>query len=336
MPRYTQWLSNDFIRNSDLFVDFFFVLSGFVIAYSYSGRLQGHSTFSGFMKRRFLRLYPLHIILLFAFLVLETGKFFLYRPGIINTDSFENNNAYTFFQQLFLLNSIKLPGINDLSWNYPAWSIGAEFVAYLVFAWVFSAFRFVTVTKGFILFGVALLVYLIIAMQQGSLTLDYTFDYGFMRALLEFSVGVLVWLVRKNIKVPFDGHNLGFSLAELGVLVMVVVSIIHGNTLREAGFVFPLVFAFSIFVFSFERGIVTRLLVAVPLLRRIGQYSYSIYMLHALVLVLVDILVIRILKLPASVVWLVPIINIVVIYCLAKISYNRIELAFYKRAVTKA
>jgi peptidoglycan/LPS O-acetylase OafA/YrhL len=62
------WLAtNGFIRGSYLFVDFFFVLSGFVIAHAYGERLGDGTSFRKFMVTRFGRLFPLHAFMLLAF-----------------------------------------------------------------------------------------------------------------------------------------------------------------------------------------------------------------------------------------------------------------------------
>ena len=60
-----------FLRNSWLFVDFFFVLSGFVIAANYRGRLAQGFGIERFMLLRLGRLYPLHILMLAAFIATE-------------------------------------------------------------------------------------------------------------------------------------------------------------------------------------------------------------------------------------------------------------------------
>ena len=56
-----------------LWVDFFFVLSGFVIAHVYLDRLAGGMPVLAFMGRRFARLYPLHLLMLLAFVACEVG-----------------------------------------------------------------------------------------------------------------------------------------------------------------------------------------------------------------------------------------------------------------------
>jgi peptidoglycan/LPS O-acetylase OafA/YrhL len=55
-----------FVRNAFLFVDFFFVLSGFVIASSYAERVAAGLPIPKFMFLRLGRLYPLHAIVLLA------------------------------------------------------------------------------------------------------------------------------------------------------------------------------------------------------------------------------------------------------------------------------
>ena len=63
------------VRHSFLFVDFFFVLSGFVIAGSYRAKLLGGFSIWHFMLLRFGRLYPLHLAILAIFIGIELLRF---------------------------------------------------------------------------------------------------------------------------------------------------------------------------------------------------------------------------------------------------------------------
>ncbi|WP_133153334.1 acyltransferase family protein [Vibrio breoganii] len=63
---FSEW---SFFRNSDKFVEFFFVLSGFVLAHGYGFRKGVR--FVSFMKGRIIRLYPLHLCMLIVFIILE-------------------------------------------------------------------------------------------------------------------------------------------------------------------------------------------------------------------------------------------------------------------------
>ena len=63
------------VKNAYLSVDFFFILSGFVIATNYARRIVDLESARVFMTTRFFRLYPLHFSILMALLVLESIKF---------------------------------------------------------------------------------------------------------------------------------------------------------------------------------------------------------------------------------------------------------------------
>src|SRR6478609_4625992 len=67
-----------FLERSYLFVDFFFVLSGFVIALSYGhifSRAIAKRDYGNFLVKRLARIYPLHIVMLFGFVLSEVAKY---------------------------------------------------------------------------------------------------------------------------------------------------------------------------------------------------------------------------------------------------------------------
>src|SRR5688500_10583763 len=120
-----------FVRHSDIFVDFFFVLSGFVMAYSYMDKIGHNISFRKFILLRFGRLYPLHLFTLFLWLPYIAVKLILFEKGIGDTDPSESNNIYTFISNIFLFHAID--GYQPLSWNFPSWTISAEFFTYIFF-----------------------------------------------------------------------------------------------------------------------------------------------------------------------------------------------------------
>src|SRR6266498_3136223 len=71
---YSPIYSSPLVRHSYLFVDFFFVLSGFVIAWNYAERLGSWPEVRRFLLLRLGRVYPLHVFMLFCFLAYETAK----------------------------------------------------------------------------------------------------------------------------------------------------------------------------------------------------------------------------------------------------------------------
>jgi peptidoglycan/LPS O-acetylase OafA/YrhL len=115
-------IQNLFILNASIFVDFFFILSGYVIAKNYFDKIKSKNELQFFLKRRFLRLYPLHFLLLIIFLLIEIAKYFLvnYKGLVSNSIPFFQNDAKSFFSHLFNLQALFA---NENSFNGPSWSI---------------------------------------------------------------------------------------------------------------------------------------------------------------------------------------------------------------------
>ena len=111
-------------------VDFFFMLSGFLVANSWL-RSRG---LGDFLKKRTLRIYPGFIVCL-AFCVFVVGP--LGGPNL--TSYFSNSETWSFFRPLVLGPLGTLPGVYaDAPWagvvNVPLWTIRFEFLCYLFLA----------------------------------------------------------------------------------------------------------------------------------------------------------------------------------------------------------
>lgn len=266
-----------FIRNSYLFVDFFFVLSGFVIAHSVGGRLDGAAV-GGFVRRRFARLWPLHAVVLAAFVAVEGAKAVLMATQGIAADNppFSGPTSLpALASNLLLVHSL---GLHDgATWNFPSWSISTEFAAYLVFAAVATRApgRLVPVAAT-----IATASAVMVAALSGE-WLHTIADFGAFRCLFGFFTGVLVYRLHGAAGRP----PAAIGLVEIPLLAVVwaFVSAADKGPLSMAA---PLVFGAAVLVFAFERGPVSRLLAAAPF-RRLGTWSYSIYMVHTLLLVVI-------------------------------------------------
>lgn len=263
--------------NMQMFVDFFFVLSGFVMCHAYGQQLNsGKARFDGFMIRRFGRVYPLHLALILGFLVLELAKMAITLTLKMDIDgapftgprSLESLGA-----NLLLIQSFNLLGMT--SWNGPAWSISVEFYAYFVFAVVvmlagmrtalFTALATIGVA------GVALL---------SPNYIFTTHNYGFLRCIYGFFVGCLVyqavmWTMARGLTKRFS--SIGMELAVVAILILFIVFSTGPTSLLA-----PIVFAGVVYVFAFERGIVSTALHSSPA-QALGLWSYSIYMVHVLI-----------------------------------------------------
>jgi peptidoglycan/LPS O-acetylase OafA/YrhL len=278
---YSPIYSLDFIRNSYLFVDFFFVLSGFVITYSYADRLKTLEDLGSFTIRRLGRLWPLHAVVLLAFVLVESVKammaargasFFL--PPFTGTNSLNTIPMNLVFGQSFGF-------VQNLTWNPPSWSICAEFWTYLVFATVLVLsstwlvrFRLAALS----LISIALVGSVSILVLFAQHGIDASYDFGFVRCLYGFLVGHLTYRVfQVTPKAKFDTKLLEWS-ALIGIVTY--VSLV-GRT--EYSFFAPLVFAVGVFLFAFEAGPVSRFM-SNPVNGWLAKVSYSIYMWQAFII----------------------------------------------------
>jgi peptidoglycan/LPS O-acetylase OafA/YrhL len=135
----SHFYSLSFVQHSFLFVDFFFVLSGFVIAHAYVTRLWSLNEASLFVVRRVGRLWPLHIFVLGLLIAFQLAKAVAERlAGMsIGEPAFSEATpaiVSAIWTNVLLIHSL---GIHDkLTWNGASWSISTEFYTYLIFAGV--------------------------------------------------------------------------------------------------------------------------------------------------------------------------------------------------------
>lgn len=325
-------IKNGFVSHSDLFVDFFFVLSGFVIGYNYQS-ISDSAQLKNFCIKRFFRLYPLHLIMLLLFVGIESTKSFLSNFIKVNNPDWIGNNINSFFTSLFLLNSVKLPGIHEVSWNMPSWSISAEMISYVLFGIILMLLSRIKGLKykEYVYAGALILSMLVVFIVTGSLKLVHTYDYGFLRGLIGFFTGLLCLSVYNRF-----GEKIGklrrafFSISEVLLIVAIICLVSNGKYFLHLGFLYEILFFASILIFSFERGIISDSLKKVQLLHNLGKFSYSIYMTHILILSLFNIFFIRILKFsPESYSYLF-LLNIILIYKISEWTYQNIEKRFTK------
>lgn len=261
----------NFFRGSSIFVEFFFVLSGFVLAHGYG--FKKNLDFNTFMKARFFRLYPLHFFMFIVFLVLEFGKFFAYKYGglVFNYKPFTNSTAVSEIIPNLLLVQSWTPFTNALSFNYPSWSISIEFYMYALLFFSIVLFKSYRVLSWF---AVSLIAFFLIYIESDLLVINV------LKGLSCFFGGSFVYVIYKQISHLKLSYVSG-SFIEAILLMLVVLIVQSENSYR--GIIAPVLFIISILFFAFEFGVFSKVLKARPL-QYVGKLSYSIYMTHAAIL----------------------------------------------------
>jgi peptidoglycan/LPS O-acetylase OafA/YrhL len=281
LDAYSHLYGLPFLRNSWLFVDFFFVLSGFVIAANYQQRLLDGFGVGRFLLLRLGRLYPLHFTMLALFVGIELLRV-LYRvlvPALLSMDSVApfgtpREAPGAILANLLLIQSLHL--YDFLTWNLPSWSISTEFYTYVVFAVCLVGLR-KHAWIALLLAMVAGPVFIATLSERG---MDTHYDWGIIRCVYGFSAGAISW----NIYRKWNGELrkwLSGSIAEWGALGLVVAFVsAAGTTLLSIAA--PYIFALVVLVFALEAGTASAILRLRPLVF-LGTVSYSIYMTHVFV-----------------------------------------------------
>lgn len=262
------------VANSWLFVDLFFVLSGFVIAAGYGERLANGYSIRRFMFLRLGRVYPLHVAVLLMFLSMELAGLMFGTWGMSARIPFsEPRTPYELFTSLALVQIFA--GHGSLVWNGPSWSIAAEVWTYLAGA---LALRFFGARILPILCVAALAALTLLALGGDSAWNPAT-GFTFVRCIYGFSLGMIGW---ELFTTRLSNVQISFPVATAIEIVTVAACAAFVST-NVAPLACPPLFFVAVLVFSLEGGAVSRLFELRPF-QIIGLLSYSIYMIHTFVI----------------------------------------------------
>jgi peptidoglycan/LPS O-acetylase OafA/YrhL len=273
-------------------VSFFFVLSGFILVYTYAGR---DTAARDFWRARFARIYPA-----FAFSLLLTGPFFFFATLMLNVPFFAWFSTHLKLVVLlvpFLLQAW-VP-LAALAWNSVAWSLSDEAFFYLLFPFLKKRFLKISLLG---LAGIALACWAVSVAMSGTYVLrnpDHlqVIDADVLNAfwlnavkfhpfarlpefLLGMACGAMFLKSRKDAK-PGSSAKLALPLVLAGMVIAVTVAhfsaripytVLHTSLLAPA-------FAAIIFGFALQPRW------GAPLnwkpLVFLGDASYSLYLLHS-------------------------------------------------------
>ena len=243
-----------------MLVEFFFVLSGFVIAASYGARLaQGYPRWR-FVLIRFFRVYPLHILTVALFVALEL---LVFRPVLHEVHPWS-----VLPRAAFLLDAFRTQTGDFFA--PVSWAVGVELVLYVLAAALFGRGRW----------ALAIAALLAGASAYALYTGFNVIGFGrlLQRGLLAFPIGIACYWLHLRWRQP-DPGVLATSLAE-GALIVALAWIL-GLPGKSNAWLIGLdgLFAAMVLVFARDRGIVSRALAWPPLVK-LGQLSFALYMVH--------------------------------------------------------
>ena len=259
--------SQNFIGHGFLAVDFFFCLSGFVIAYAYDDRI-GKMGIAEFFKSRMIRLHPL--VVLGSVLGLLT---FLFDPFGGHLELYSMGRiVLIFIASVFLIPFPVMPdrAFNLFGLNAPAWSLFWEYIANIVYAFVLSRLH-----RRYLLFIAILsaLAIVLVVYRSGNVMGGWggsTFWDGSARIAYSFTAGMLVYRFNWIIK-----NKLGFIGMVFLLLLALLMPFSKLNWFSETVVV---IFYFPLLIALGAGATLTNTFKKICIFS--GQISYPLYMTH--------------------------------------------------------
>lgn len=252
------WFS--LFSNGYLGVDLFFVISGFIITSTSRGYLHRPGSLRTYLSKRFWRIYPVY------WLCLSSIVFYAFIRGI-GTGS--DSMAALFSLQNLVSNFLLFP--TELTFLHDSWSLSHEVYFYLLVALVLVS-RALIVVPVLVLGGT-----LLSAWGWGADRVDVVDSLIFSPFNVEFGLGVLLsLLVGKRTPGLLPGSGLLFLLAA-GMIYHVGITSVWNRVVWAGLLSFALIFLVTAWEYRRARRIP-------PLLIRLGDASYVLYLLHGSVL----------------------------------------------------
>lgn len=269
-----------------LAVDFFFILSGFVIGYAYDDRWKSTMNVKNFFKRRLIRLHPM--VVLGAVL----GAITFYIQGCEKWDG--TQVTLSMVMVAMLLNLFLIPSIPGSApevrgngemypLNGPSWSLFFEYIGNILYALFIRKLSTKALTVLVVLAAVALASFAMFNLSGnyhlgvGWTLMDYNLVGGFLRMLFSFSIGLLM---SRNFK-PLHVRG-AFWICSLGIAVLLSVPYIGGTETPWMNAAYDSVctiFLFPMLVYLGASGKATDK-GTVKVCKFLGDISYPVYIIH--------------------------------------------------------
>ena len=269
-----------------LAVDFFFILSGFVVGYAYDDRWKTTINTKDFFKRRLIRLHPM--VILGAVL----GAITFCIQGCEKWDG--TQVSISMVMLALLLNLFLIPAVPGSGsevrgngemypLNGPSWSLFFEYIGNILYALFIRRFSTRQLTVRVILAAIGLASCAVCNLSGyghlgvGWSLLDYNLLGGFLRLLFAFSAGLLMSRIFKPVKIRG-----AFWICSIVLLILFHIPFVEGSEpiLMNGVFeMFCIIFVFPVLVWLGASGSTTDK-TSTRICKFLGDISFPLYIIH--------------------------------------------------------
>ena len=272
------------INHGYLAVDFFFILSGFVIGYAYDDRWKKKMSVKDFLKRRLIRLHPMVVM----GAVIGAVMFYFQGCSVWDVSAVSLSMLLT----ATLLNALLIPatpgseirGLGEMyPLNGPSWSLFFEYIGNVLYALFIRKLPTRALSVLVLLAGCGLAAFAVWG-PLGDICVGFAMDGdnmlgGSLRLLFAFSAGLLLSRVFKPVRIRG-----AFWICALAIVTLLSVPRIGGsehlwmNGLYDtlcAVVLFPLLVCLGASGKTTDR-------VTTRVCKFLGDISYPLYMVHTL------------------------------------------------------
>lgn len=283
---------NLIVPGAYLAVDFFFVLSGFILTLVYLPRV-GKMTLGDFAFARFSRLWPLHMFTLLLYIFIYAVSIYLEKGTLKLFPKWPGNEFRTFIENVLLLHSVGFQ--KALTWNYPSWSISVEFFVNIALFLALAGLVLNEIKSKVLVILGATIIFCMVVLNHNLDHLDtqmaittqwaYFLNAGLLRGFAGIFLGVFVALF---VKFWSERHEVTLSpvmramkwISEIVLLGILFFLIVFQPT-TEVDFIAIYLFAALLILLSLGKTSPLCFVLGLKPFTFLGMISYSVYLGHA-------------------------------------------------------
>ena len=258
--------ADDTIKNFSLIVDLFFLISGYVMAAIYTGKLTTFAKYGDFLRKRVARLGPLHWATMLVFVAIAA----LGWAGVLNERDPSRYDVSCLPQNVLFIHAWGT--CKAQTWNFASWAISAEMGMYIALPALFWITARGWWATALVAFGsLALLLWI---SRTGETFSQWTFNFGVARAVPGFMLGMLAFQIRDVLaRLPLARFVMWALLA-----AFVVAGVLHASRTSLLFLIYAVGLAGVAADAQGVQGGVSKALAPW------AQLSFSLYLLHPIAL----------------------------------------------------